>query len=43
VGIIGLVAMQGFLMIGNRLSPSVDSPVREISPASVTVSVVGSE
>jgi len=35
VGIIGLVATQGFLMIGNRLAPGVDRPVREVPPSPV--------
>jgi MFS family permease len=43
VGIIGLVAMQGFLMVGNRLPPCVDSPVRDVPPATVAVSAAGSE
>ena len=40
VGIVGLIATQGFLMIGNRLSSRVDSPVREISPEVVGGAVV---
>jgi MFS family permease len=43
VGIIGVIATQGFLMIGNRLSPCVDSPVREISPEVVSGAVVPGE
>jgi MFS family permease len=43
VGIVGLIAMQGFLMIGNRLSPCVDSPVRELSPEAVGGAVVAGE
>lgn len=42
VGIVGLVATQGFFMIGNRLAPGVDRPVREVPPSVVTVSVAGS-
>jgi len=43
VGVVGLIATQGFLMIGNRLSPRVDSPVREISPEVVGGAVVPGE
>jgi MFS family permease len=42
VGIIGLIATQGFLVIGNRLAPGVDSPVREVSPSAMTAVPVDS-
>lgn len=36
VGIIGLIAMQGFLLIGNKLAAGVDKPGLEAPPSAVT-------